>query len=284
MWLKFRNSVFGVILNSNDLEVRSGVGISYKDCDLSRLQTENVAKFVVHYACGSFDEIDRPVTSIAITGIQGTRDARDFSIVDFLDLQPSDADITRERFLNAEKKLISAFIDYLKSKKNSAPLVLLHWNMRDTLYGFPAIENRCEIHNIDYDPLSDVRKIDIPQQLIESLGLYYTSRSGRMRALIELNNLGDPLIRYGKDEAVSIEGATKSALLTVKRSVLLKVNKFADLVDLYWRKELRFERPGLIRRSQLEFEKSFANSPLMTFVTLASFVMSVISLVVSMLG
>lgn len=120
---------------------------------------------IIHYSCESFvtshGRTPR-VTSISVRSME-TAQMKSFSIhiqaqfdgKNFNNLNPEDYD-------TLEKKMLFEFYKYMKSNKDKK---WIHWNMRDSNYGFEAIANRYKILGGNPFHLDDDRKYDFPRIL-----------------------------------------------------------------------------------------------------------------------
>ena len=177
---------------------------------------------IIHYSCESFitshGRTPR-VTSISVGNFVTTQ-IKSFSIhlqaqisgLDFNDLLDSDYD-------ELEKAMLQAFYKYVKTHKSHT---WVHWKMRDSNYGFEAIDNRMKILKGRPVSIDEDRKID----LSEVIGLLYGwnyevhSPKGKLLNLAERNNITTLDALGGAEEAEKYE---KKQYLELHRSTLRKV-------------------------------------------------------------
>ena len=112
--------------------------------------------------------------------------------------------------------------------KNFQQIQYVHWNMRDSNYGFQAIEhrflvlggNRDELHIVD-----DKSKTDLARLLIDIYGLRYIGHP-RLEKLLERNFITRLDFLTGAEEAEAFE---KKEFVALHRSTLRKVDVMANI-------------------------------------------------------
>ena len=113
--------------------------------DLQHLHDNETRLYSIHYSCESLNDtnegISPRVTSICIYHIP-TKATHSFAIhleAEILGLKHSEVP---SRYDECEKNMLVKFFDYLKSNPNN---IYLHWNMRNAVYGFEALEHRYRV-------------------------------------------------------------------------------------------------------------------------------------------
>src|SRR5215217_3461189 len=100
---------------------------------------------VVHYSCESFyDNLgggSRRVTSIAVLNA-GSGQTRSFSIHQVAEQLRVPPGHIAEQYDRIENAMLEGFYQYVQNRPDDH---WLHWNMRDSNYGFPAIAHRFEV-------------------------------------------------------------------------------------------------------------------------------------------
>src|SRR4051794_21798803 len=112
---------------------------------LNLLKSNLDSVLVVHYSCESFmDKLDGyspRISSIAIMDV-GTGQVYSFSIHQYAELEKISKDQIEQHYDNLEKMMLDDYFAFLK-KNNSRYYV--HWNMRNSTYGFEALKHRYKV-------------------------------------------------------------------------------------------------------------------------------------------
>ena len=184
--------------------------------------------WVIHYSCESF--YDRPegrsprVTSIALRKLDSAQTIS-FSIhkvaetrkVPFLDIN--------KRYDCLEREMLQDFYGHLK---NYQQMQYLHWNMRDSNYGFQAIEHRFRVltgNSHESYVVEDKNKVDLARLFIDIYGVRYTGHP-RLETLLEKNDISRRDFLTGAEEAKAFEDKRFAAL---HQSTLRKVDVIANV-------------------------------------------------------
>lgn len=193
---------------------------------------------IIHYSCESFitthGRMPR-VTSICIRNY-GNAQTKSFSIhlqaqfnnLDFNNLSDSEYD-------DLENKMLSSFYDFLQNHKNYK---WVHWNMRDSNYGFEAIANRYKILGGTPFELDDDRKYDFPRILgkIFTYGYEKNKPDGRLLNLAQRNNMSTLDALKGKEESDAFDN---KEYLKLHKSTLRKVDLIHAIIDRTDKGELK---------------------------------------------
>ena len=108
----------------------------------------------IHYACSSIkDNNENIITSIAIKESK-SNEVRSFNITEIID----------------EKSMLDDFYRYIKTKSNH---YWIHWNMKNSIYGFDAINNRYKELGSTPEEIHHEQKIDLYVILINIYGDNY---------------------------------------------------------------------------------------------------------------
>jgi hypothetical protein len=191
--------------------------------------------FIIHYSCESFVTLHGRtprVTSICIKSL-GTAQTISFSIhlqaqfarLDFNNLSDGDYD-------TLEVAMLSEFSTFVKRHSGYR---WIHWNMRDSNYGFEAINNRLRILNGDTFDIDDDRKYDFPRilGLIYTYGYEENLPKGRLLNLAERNGISTINALTGSEEATAFDNRQ---YLQLHMSTLKKV----DVIEsIFQRTEVR---------------------------------------------
>jgi hypothetical protein len=182
--------------------------------------------WVIHYSCESFydrSEGRSPrITSIAVRKLQ-TAQTLSFSIhqiaeerhIAFADIEPHYDDLERE--------MLDRFYLHVGAHRG---MRYVHWNMRDTNYGFPAIEHRYRVLGGDPVIIEDERKIDLARVLIDIYGVGYAGHP-RLEKLLEPNRIRPRDFMSGAQEAEAFESRN---FVGLHQSTLRKVDVIANIL------------------------------------------------------
>lgn len=192
---------------------------------------------VIHYSCESFYDLPEGrsprITSIAIRKLDNAQ-TESFSIHQVAELKGtglSAAEI-EPYFNDYERAMLDSYFTFLK---NNSERIYLHWNMRDTNYGFRAIEHRYRVLHGDPYVIQDDRKVDLSRLLIDLYGVNYISHP-RLEKLMIMNSIAALDFMTGAQEAEAFE---KGKYVDLHRSTLRKVDMFCNIVQRAFDKSLK---------------------------------------------
>lgn len=201
------------------------------------LKDKNKA-LIIHYSCESFITTHGRtprVTSICMRYL-GTAQTKSFSIhlqaqfekKDFNNLTDADYDYL-------EKKMLDEFYDFAKKHKD---FKWIHWNMRDSNYGFDAIANRYRILGGTAFEIDEDRKYDCPRILgkIYTYGYEKNKPDGRLLNLANRNNITTIDTLKGVDESAAYDN---KEYLKLHKSTLRKVDIIDSIIDRADKNELK---------------------------------------------
>jgi hypothetical protein len=188
---------------------------------------KNKAKcLIVHYSCESFvtshGRTPR-VTSICVRSF-ATGQTTSFSIHLQAQFDRKDFNnLTDDEYDDIELNMLNSFSEFLNKHSQ---FKWIHWNMRDSNYGFIAINNRIQILRGAEFEISDDLKYDLPR----ILGLIYTHDyekdrpKGKLLNLAERNQISIMNALTGAEEADAFD---RKEYLKLHISTLRKV----DIID-----------------------------------------------------
>ena len=193
---------------------------------------------IIHYSCESFvtshGRTPR-ITSICMRYL-GTAQTKSFSIhlqaqfdkKDFNNLSDIDYD-------GIEKKMLDEFYDFAKKYKD---FKWIHWNMRDSNYGFEAIANRYRILGGEHFEIDEDRRYDFPRILgkIYTYGYEKNKPDGRLLNLANRNNITTIDALKGVDESAAFDN---KEYLKLHKSTLRKVDIIDSIIDRTDKDELK---------------------------------------------
>lgn len=195
------------------------------------LATPSNLRFI-HYSCESFydrtDGTSPRVTSIAVAHSNGQ--TRSFSIHQAAERDGA-PDSIEDRYDELELKMLKEFFQYVKDQQRDGETRWIHWNMRDTNYGFAAIEHRFQVIGGELAPefvIQDSNKADLSMILTDIFGRRYADHP-RLKTIVDLNGLTDRDFLVGAKEAEAFE---RREYLKLHQSTLRKVNLITSLATL----------------------------------------------------
>lgn len=205
---------------------------------LNELFKDKVKCYIIHYSCESFitshGRTPR-VTSICIRNLK-TAQTKSYSI--HLQAQISGLDfnnLTDGEHDSLEKDMLNEFSNLVKSYPSHK---WIHWNMRDSNYGFEAINNRIRILGGQQFDIADDFKYDFPIILghIYTYGYEKNKPKGRLLNLSERNKITTQNAITGQEEAIAFEN---KEYLKLHMSTLKKVDIIASIIHRVENDELK---------------------------------------------
>lgn len=193
---------------------------------LKKLCDDPENTLIIHYSCESFS--DRPggttarITSIAVRRLDNALTSS-FAIhlVAEREKIPSEQIVANYDLL--ERKMLKEFCAFMV-KHQSCNWV--HWNMRDSNYGFSAIYHRARVLGNKVDELPEGNLVDLARCLVDIYGMRYIGHP-RLKNLLKLNEISDLAFLEGEAEAQAFE---RKDYVAVHRSTLRKVDAFESIL------------------------------------------------------
>lgn len=146
----------------------------------------------IHYSCDNF-EFDKSdpvkIFSIIISPLEENK-MKIFSVLDEAKIAKIKIDDISKNYEELEIKMLEKFFDYLK-KNVTSNNVLLHWNMKDNVFGFEAILIRYQMltGNHTYDKVFvKYEKINLAEKFYDLYGKNYINKPA-LDNLIKLNKI-----------------------------------------------------------------------------------------------
>lgn len=167
----------------------------------------NSKTLIIHYSCGSFFNLNGRtprITSICVKN-RGNNITKTFSI--HLQAQFHKKELcclTDVDYDFLEKQMLKDFSEFVKKHLT---FNWVHWNMRNSSYGFEAISNRYRILGGHLKEIEEQFKFDLP----EILGFLYTydfekhKPKGQLLNLASRNQISDRDALIGKEEATCFD-------------------------------------------------------------------------------
>lgn len=160
---------------------------------------------VIHYACESFHDLEKGntprVTSIAIRNLE-SGETKSFNILKIAHNLNIKANKIKKNLDLLEKEMLKSYFKYISKKED---YTFIHWNMRDSNYGFVALEERYEKFGGKPNIVPDNKKFFLGKEIVLLYGKNYIDHGenniGRFLNLIKFNKITDKDILTGKEEA-----------------------------------------------------------------------------------
>ena len=189
--------------------------------------TSNPEKYlIIHYSCESF--IDKEdgrtprITTIAIRYFESSQ-TKTFSIHEVAEQKNVAIDKIEENYDLLELEMLSQYFDFVQKHEGYK---WIHWNMRDSNYGFYAIENRYKVLGGQPTIIPDDKNIDLARNLVNCFGRGYIGNP-RMEKLVDKNHMTKLGFLTGKEEAEAFE---HKQYIRLRNSTLRKVDLFYSIV------------------------------------------------------
>lgn len=168
--------------------------------------------WAVHYSCQSFYQGERlgspRITSIAARNL-GSGQTHSFSFHQAIELKR----LAPVRVLGVldelERELLDGYFEFLRANRN---MRFLHWHMRDTNFGFTAIEHRYRVLGGEPVSLHDANTYDLARILPDRYGPDYAPPP-RLLSLAERNGFSSAGFLNGNEEAAAFENGRYFAVL-----------------------------------------------------------------------
>lgn len=180
---------------------------------------------VIHYSCESFYDYSKPdsrrITSIAVRRMDSSQ-TKSFS----LHLSAEKLGLLNKigkSLDRCEREMLDDFYAFLKTHQQAH--TWLHWNMRDSNYGFEAIAHRYQVLGGTPAELADERKLDLSPLLIEIYGKEYSGHP-RIEWLVNENKIHRTAFLTGLEEA---EAFSAGNFVAMHQSTLVKVQALHDI-------------------------------------------------------
>ncbi len=215
---------------------------------------------IIHYAC---EDIYNPsaensprISVIAIRKFESGQ-TETFSVHHEAELQHINKSGITQILDTLEKEMLSKFYNYVKTCENHK---WLHWNMRDTTYGFNAIANRYSVLGGAPISIPVVQLFDLARILIDIYGENYAVHP-RMENTFALNGLKNRDFLTGEQEA---EAFANGEYGKISKSTQRKTGGFDSIVKNVRSNALETESGWLEQydwwlRAQIHIEKVYVH-------------------------
>ena len=178
---------------------------------------------MIHYSCESFYNLGGKSPRIASISVRQFNNAQtnNFSIHQYSEML--NIPITDDTYRDIEKKLLTDFFTFVDKNLDK---IWIHWNMRDSVFGFNAIEQRFRVLGGKPQAIDNDKKIDLGHLFKLLYGGDYIENP-HIEKLLELNKFNPKQFLNGKQEA---EAFDNSEYVKLSMSTSSKVNLFSTFV------------------------------------------------------
>lgn len=195
--------------------------------ELSDLFVNSKRVVVVHYSCESFydrqDGSSPRVTCIAVRNLASGQ-TKSFSIHQMAEKSRKKIVDVSTNYDELEKRMLKEFFEYAKTHLRSQ---WLHWNMRDSNFGFAALEHRAQALGNTSVEVPEESRHDLARILIAIYGAKYIDHP-RLEKLIDKNKITARDFLVGADEAKAFEN---QEYVKLHQSTLRKVDVLANIAE-----------------------------------------------------
>lgn len=197
----------------------------YANTILKSIEERPEKYLIIHYSCESFYNLGSKSPRIASISVRQFNNAQtnNFSIHQYSEIL--DTPITDDTYETIEKELLTDFFTFVDRNTDKN---WIHWNMRDTVFGFHAIEQRFKVLGGTPIIIDDDKKIDLAYLFKKMYGGGYIDNP-HIEKLLELNNLTPHRFLTGKQEADAFSSRQYHEL---SMSTSSKVNSFSTFLTL----------------------------------------------------
>jgi len=193
---------------------------------VSDLVKDRDSVIIVHYSCESFNKIEdgrsARITSIAVRNL-GSGQTKSFSIHLAAEEKKISFDLIQAKYDELEQEILSSFSRYVETNKNYK---WLHWNMRDSNYGFPHLMHRGKILGVQIPEIHEKNLFDLAVINIEMFGPNYAQHP-RLINLMKKNNISDLNMLSGAEEAKAF---VSKEYVKLHLSTLRKVDVISNIL------------------------------------------------------
>lgn len=182
---------------------------------------------VIHYSSESFVDLagkSPRITSIAIQNLESGQ-AELFAIYKTAEIMKIKEENILENYSKIEKNMLSDFFGFVETNNSR---MWLHWNMRDSIYGFQALEHRFQVLKGKPFKLPNTQKLSIADLFKDLYGPNYIENP-KMTKLMDKNFLKPLNFLSGSEEAQAFKD---NKYHNLSMSTAGKVRMFSQMVDL----------------------------------------------------
>lgn len=236
--------------------------------------------FAIHYACESFYSSPQGgsprVAAIAVCNLY-SRSSFSFSIDRTAERLGIHLDDIPCHYPLIEKQMLHDCFQFVSTKSG---VTWLHWNMRDSYFGFQALEHRFRVFGGKPHHIPETSKVDLSLTLTEIYGDSYIA-DPKLEQIATRNSLSMQDFLSGQAEAAAFE---KYNLNDINRSALRKVEIICQLAQKAADGQLKINTPWhntfatSIILSVLDHPVYYVLTILATFASILSLAPTLVSL------
>ena len=178
---------------------------------------------IIHYSCESFYNLGGKSPRIASISVRQFNNAQTNNFPIHQYSERLNIPITDDTYRDIEKELLSDFFAFVDKNLDK---IWIHWNMRDSVFGFNAIEQRFMVLGGIPQAIDNDKKIDLGHLFKLLYGGDYIENP-HIEKLLELNKFNPKQFLNGKQEA---EAFDNSEYVKLSMSTSSKVNLFSTFV------------------------------------------------------
>jgi len=183
--------------------------------------------YLIHYSCQNLNDdnasLSPRITSIAVTHYS-TGQTVSFSthyVAEILSIRREDI---RNNFDIIEKELLKEFYDYVRDRRDK---YWVHWNMRNSTYGFEHLELRYRaLGGQDYSVIPVERRLNLNDLIAERYGSDYATHP-KLKSLMILNGGTHRDFLEGGEEVRAFEN---QEYIKMHKSTLSKIGAFYNFM------------------------------------------------------
>jgi hypothetical protein len=186
--------------------------------------------FAIHYSCESFyDTVDGRtprVTSIAVRNLASGQTVS-FSIHKLAEQSGFGLSAIPQHYDQLERQMLDEFFDFMRDHPGCT---VVHWNMRDINYGFPALEHRYKVLGGTPYQVPDRSKLDLARALVSIYSRSYIGHGedGRFLNICRFNKVTNKDALTGAEEAAAFKD---QQYVKLHQSTLRKVDMLTNLFE-----------------------------------------------------
>ena len=234
----------------------------------------------IHYSCESFYERSSGksprITSIAVRFLESGQ-TLSFSIHQQAELEDVSVKSISDNYDQYELKMLTSFYDFVIQYRS---FQWVHWNMRNSNYGFEAIAHRFRVLGGQPTEISHAKTLNLARLMHDLLGNKYVEHP-RLFRLLDENNMVPRNFLSGCEEAQAFE---KSEYVRLHQSTLSKVDAFMDITKAAVMNRLRCNN-GYFKRRGFDFSTFVAlikDNPIVSIISLFAGITGLISFAFSL--
>lgn len=197
--------------------------------------------YFIHYSCQNLNDenasLSPRITSIAVSHYS-TGQTVSFSTHSVAETLGISRDSVIEKFNEIEKELLKEFYDFVRDRRDK---YWIHWNMRNSTYGFEHIEHRYRVLGGTNAPVIPVeRRINLNDIFASYYGSNYASHP-KLTNLMELNG---GIHRDFLGGAEEVQAFANKEFLRMHKSTLCKVGAFHSFLRKFTQGKLKTKSKG----------------------------------------